>query len=183
MSVCAKFQLFSSSRSAWKVSVGWGGGVGWGGVCKVIFISNPTVVLRLGWGFDNFRGYLCKLFFNWITFYRTKKTPFTYIYKSSFLMSDTLSRANKLVPIIWLREKCVIAECTQRKCLQASLAVIRWEPPLYEFLYKSRVQTNFKNSAWFSIFGQILGSFQTEANMFLKISVSVKLNQKLANEI
>ena len=26
---------------------------GWGGVCKVIFMSNPTVVLRLGWGFDN----------------------------------------------------------------------------------------------------------------------------------
>ena len=25
-----------------------------GGVCKVIFMSNPTVVLRLGWGFDNF---------------------------------------------------------------------------------------------------------------------------------
>ena len=31
----------------------WLGGVG--GVCKVIFMSNPTVVLRLrlGWGFDN----------------------------------------------------------------------------------------------------------------------------------
>ena len=30
-------------------------GGGWGGVCKVIFMSNPTVVLRLrlGWGFDN----------------------------------------------------------------------------------------------------------------------------------
>ena len=27
--------------------------MGWGGVCKVIFMSNPTVVLRLGWGFDN----------------------------------------------------------------------------------------------------------------------------------
>ena len=29
---------------------------GWGGVCTVIFMSNPTVVLRLGWGwgFDNF---------------------------------------------------------------------------------------------------------------------------------
>ena len=26
---------------------------GWGVVCKVIFMSNPTVVLRLGWGFDN----------------------------------------------------------------------------------------------------------------------------------
>ena len=24
-----------------------------GGVCKVIFMVNPTVVLRLGWGFDN----------------------------------------------------------------------------------------------------------------------------------
>ena len=24
-----------------------------GGVCKVIFMSNPTFVLRLGWGFDN----------------------------------------------------------------------------------------------------------------------------------
>ena len=32
--------------------VGWGGV---GGVCRVIFVSNPTVVLRLrlGWGFDN----------------------------------------------------------------------------------------------------------------------------------
>ena len=31
----------------------WVGGVG--GVCTVIFVSNPTVVLRLGWGwgFDN----------------------------------------------------------------------------------------------------------------------------------
>ena len=28
----------------------WVGGVG--GVCKVIFMVNPTVVLRLGWGFD-----------------------------------------------------------------------------------------------------------------------------------
>ena len=27
----------------------WVGG-GWGGVCKVIFVSNPTVVLRLGLG-------------------------------------------------------------------------------------------------------------------------------------
>ena len=26
---------------------------GWGGVGKVIFMSNLTVVLRLGWGFDN----------------------------------------------------------------------------------------------------------------------------------
>ena len=25
-----------------------------GGVCKVIFMSNPTIVSRLGWGFDNF---------------------------------------------------------------------------------------------------------------------------------
>ena len=33
----------------WWVVVG-----GWGGVCKVIFMSNPTVVLRLGGGFDNF---------------------------------------------------------------------------------------------------------------------------------
>ena len=24
-----------------------------GGVCKVIFMSNPTVMLSLGWGFDN----------------------------------------------------------------------------------------------------------------------------------
>ena len=32
--------------------MGWWGG----GVCKVIFVSNPTVVLRLGWGwgFDNY---------------------------------------------------------------------------------------------------------------------------------
>ena len=33
----------------------WWGGVGWGGVCKVIFMSNPTVVLRLGWGFDKIK--------------------------------------------------------------------------------------------------------------------------------
>ena len=34
----------------------WVGG-GWWGVCKVIFVSNPTtveVVLRLSWGFDNY---------------------------------------------------------------------------------------------------------------------------------
>ena len=37
----------------------WGGG-GWGGVCKVIFMSNPTVVLRLGWGFDNYLIYIDK---------------------------------------------------------------------------------------------------------------------------
>ena len=30
--------------------------VGWvGGVCKVILLSNPTVVLRLGWGFDKIK--------------------------------------------------------------------------------------------------------------------------------
>ena len=29
---------------------------GWAGlvVCKVIFKSNPTIVLMLGWGFDNY---------------------------------------------------------------------------------------------------------------------------------
>ena len=26
---------------------------GWGGWCRVILLSNPTIVLRLGWGFDN----------------------------------------------------------------------------------------------------------------------------------
>ena len=31
----------------------WGGSGVVGGVCKVIFMSNPIVVLRLGWGFDN----------------------------------------------------------------------------------------------------------------------------------
>ena len=31
----------------WVGGVGWGG---WGGVCKVIFVSNQPVVLRLGWG-------------------------------------------------------------------------------------------------------------------------------------
>ena len=49
MSVCAKFQLSSSFRSAWKVSVGCG-------VCTVIILSNPTVVLCWGWGFDNILG-------------------------------------------------------------------------------------------------------------------------------
>ena len=31
-------------------------GGGWGGVCTVIFMSNPTIVLRLccRWGCDNF---------------------------------------------------------------------------------------------------------------------------------
>ena len=43
MSVCAKFQLSSWSRSGWKVWGGVGGRVG----CKVIFMFNPTVVLRL----------------------------------------------------------------------------------------------------------------------------------------
>ena len=42
----------------------WGGG-GWVGgvVCTVIFVSNPTVVLRLGWGwgFDNNTAGLVKL--------------------------------------------------------------------------------------------------------------------------
>ena len=35
----------------------WGGVGGVGGVCKVIFVSNPTVVLRFGWGwgFDNMK--------------------------------------------------------------------------------------------------------------------------------
>ena len=35
-----------------------GGWVGWGGVCKVIFMTNLSVVLRLGWGFDNFNAIL-----------------------------------------------------------------------------------------------------------------------------
>ena len=37
--------------------------VGWGGVCKVIFVSNPTVVLRLGWGwgFDKSLDWLKKI--------------------------------------------------------------------------------------------------------------------------
>ena len=32
--------------------------VGWGGWCRVILLSNPTLVLRLGWGFDNSWGLL-----------------------------------------------------------------------------------------------------------------------------
>ena len=49
MRVCAKFQLSSSSRSAWKVSVvGWGG---WG--VHSHYVVKPNLVLRLGWGFDN----------------------------------------------------------------------------------------------------------------------------------
>ena len=35
----------------------WLVGGGWGGVCKVIFMSNPTVVLILGWGFDNYESF------------------------------------------------------------------------------------------------------------------------------
>ena len=51
MSVCAKFQLSSSSRSAWKVSVG---GMGWGGVGGAeSFYCQTQPLLRLGWGFDN----------------------------------------------------------------------------------------------------------------------------------
>ena len=34
-----------------------------GGVCKFIFMSNPTVVLRLGWGFDNFVIFFLNLHF------------------------------------------------------------------------------------------------------------------------
>ena len=43
-----------SSLARLEVSV-VGGWVVVGGVCKVIFMPNPTVVLRLGlgWGFDN----------------------------------------------------------------------------------------------------------------------------------
>ena len=41
--------------SSWDIAdiefLWWSGYVG--GVCTVIFLSNPTVVLRLGWGFDN----------------------------------------------------------------------------------------------------------------------------------
>ena len=51
MSVCAKFQLSSWSRSGWKVWVG--GGV----VCTVIFVSNPTIVLRIGLGFWQYFAY------------------------------------------------------------------------------------------------------------------------------
>ena len=32
---------------------------GWGVVCKVIFMSNPTVVLRLGSGLDNYGWLSC----------------------------------------------------------------------------------------------------------------------------
>ena len=42
-----------AEKFLWGVG-GVGGGVGGGGVCTVIFMSNPTVVLCWGWGFDNF---------------------------------------------------------------------------------------------------------------------------------
>ena len=44
-----------------------------GGVCKVIFMVNPTVVLRLGlgWGFDNLTARLRKLIF--VVFQDTRK--------------------------------------------------------------------------------------------------------------
>ena len=32
----------------------WVGGVGWGGVVQSHFIVKPNIVLRLGWGFDNY---------------------------------------------------------------------------------------------------------------------------------
>ena len=54
MSVCAKFQLSSSSRSAWKVSVGGGWWwVGWGLQSHFRVKPNRCVVLCWGWGFDN----------------------------------------------------------------------------------------------------------------------------------
>ena len=52
-------------------------GGGWGEVCKVIFMSNPIVVLRLGWGFDNVKNclvgydhikYLAKNLFSYLCF-------------------------------------------------------------------------------------------------------------------
>ena len=53
-----------------------------GGVCKVIFMSNPTVVLRLGWGFDNFNcGKTCLSCFDvvvvlcWLLKYMFKMEP------------------------------------------------------------------------------------------------------------
>ena len=46
--------------------VWWGGWVG--GFCKVIFSSNPTVVLRLGWGFDNIKQYITHLHANSASF-------------------------------------------------------------------------------------------------------------------
>ena len=47
MSVCAKFQLSRSSRSAWKVSVG-GGWVGWGLQSHFHVKPNRCVEVRLG---------------------------------------------------------------------------------------------------------------------------------------
>ena len=61
MSVCAKFQLPSMSRSGWKVSVG--GVVGWWGGVQSHFQVKPNfrwivIELTLSWGFDNWIGRL-----------------------------------------------------------------------------------------------------------------------------
>ena len=49
--LCLKFIKIGSVTAEILLTLSFCGG---GGVCKVIFVSNPTVVLRLGWGFDNF---------------------------------------------------------------------------------------------------------------------------------
>jgi len=46
MSVCAKFQLSSWSRSGWIVCVGWGGG---GGGEHVTTVSNSNAFAELRW--------------------------------------------------------------------------------------------------------------------------------------
>ena len=62
MSVCAKFQLSSSSRSAWKVSVvgGWGG---WGLQSHFRVKPNRCVVLGLGFWQKSFLWVSCQMIF------------------------------------------------------------------------------------------------------------------------
>ena len=62
-----------------------------GGVCKVIFMSNPTVVLRLDWGFDN----IC--YKKIAIYYLLSVTCYMFLAISIFL-SETCYFFQKLVP-------------------------------------------------------------------------------------
>ena len=60
-----------------------------GGVCKVILMSNPTVVLRLGWGFDNIFCRECEFIYRHI--YVSAPDPDEEIFKHFISRGSTLS--------------------------------------------------------------------------------------------